>query len=970
MIRLLALLALMLPAAAAAETDLRDGVPLPNGQRITPTAAPGAIFQPLNPNLSGLPDFLAGGAVAVALSPDQRTLLILTSGFNRVFDAAGAIVPDQSRDYVFVYDVSRGVPRKQQVLPIANAFLGLAWAPDGNRFYVSGGVDDLIRRFDRTPDGFVERGPIPLGHAAGLGLGVKPEAAGLAVSPDGHQLLVANYESDSVSLVDLDKGAVAAERDLRPGRVDPKDRGKAGGEYPVAVAWAGGKAYVASQRDRELAVLTIGAASITVAGRIPTHGQPVHLLPSRDGKRLFAALDNSDTVIAIDTASDRVLAEIPAVGPDSVLLNPAGLKGANPNFLAQSDDGQTLFVSLGGLNAVAVMQLGPEITGAITGAPSPPPADDDDAPLTPITSASRVIGLIPTGWYPNAVAVGADGRRLYAVNGKSPAGPDPEACRTTTATAGPSATACAAQGEYVLQLEHAGFLSMPMPNAATLARLTRQVARNDNFPSARPAAGRDERMAFLYRRIRHVIYIVKENRTYDQVLGDLAIGNGDPELALLPEAITPNHHALARSFATLDNFYDSGATSNTGWNWSTAARTTDFTEKTAPVNYAQRGLSYDWEGTNRNVNVGIGDPAARTAANPLTPDDPDLLPGTADVAAPDSAAGEAGAGYLWDAALRAGLSLRNYGFYGDLSRYDPKHPAAIPLDRDPHASARPVFFPTKAALAGHSDPFFRGYDQSFPDYWRVQEWRREFAEQTAADTVPALTLLRLPHDHFGNFAAAIDRVNTVETEMADNDYAVGLVIEAVAHSPVADSTLVFVVEDDAQNGADHVDAHRSLALVAGPYVRHRALVSERYTTVSVLRTIEAVLGLEPLGLNDGLADPMAELFDPAQARWTYTALVPEVLRSTDLPLPARRADIDGPPACRDLRLRSAGYWTWAMRGQYFGIEDKLDVGRFNRALWIGRKGAQARLPDRDGIDRRDGRDTLLAAFRGRHGCPG
>ena len=502
-----------------------------------------------------------------------------------------------------------------------------------------------------------------------------------------------------------------------------------------------------------------------------------------------------------------------------------------------------------------------------------------------------------------------------------------------------------------------------MPTQAELAGLTRQVARNDNFPGTADISERDRVMAGLRTKIRHVIYVIKENRTYDQLLGDLKAGNGDPSLAQFPRAITPNHHALAEGFVTLDNFYDAGAVSPTGWNWSTSGRATDMTEKTVPVSYAGRGLSYDWEGSNRNVNVGLPTLAERRARDPRMPNDPDMLAGTADVAAPDAAGGEPGAGYLWDLALRAHLTIRNYGFYGDFALNN------TPLDPEPFAHKVVMFSATKLELDAHSDRYFRGFDMRYADLWRMREWRREFAIADAAGAVPSLTLMRLPHDHTGDFAKAQDKVNTAETQMADNDYALGLLAETVAKSRVADSTLIFVLEDDAQNGPDHVDAHRSPAFVIGPYVKQRQVVSTHATTVSMLRTIEEVLGLPPMGLNDGLSEPMTDVFDLAQTNWSYRAIVPEVLRQTDLPLPAREASLSGPAMCQKDRLRDAAYWASVTQGQDFSQEDHLDVEAFNHALWTGRMGWWASYPDRDGVDRRVDRDRMMAAWRARHGCP-
>jgi hypothetical protein len=425
--------------------------------------------------------------------------------------------------------------------------------------------------------------------------------------------------------------------------------------------------------------------------------------------------------------------------------------------------------------------------------------------------------------------------------------------------------------------------------------------------------------------------------------------------------MTPNQHALARQFVTLDHLFASGESSNTGWNWTTAGRTTDFTEHEAPVNYAKRGLQYDQEGPNRNVNVGIANHAARKAANALTPDDDDVLAGGADVAAPDGPDGEEGQGYLWDAAIRKGLSLRNYGFFGDLVRYDEQAPNRIPLERDPYAKHLQVFFSAKAALAKVTDPYFRGFDQAFPDYWRVQEWKREFRGYATKGTLPNLTLLRLPHDHTGAFGKGLDKVDTVEAEQADNDYAVGLVVQEVAQSPFAKDTLVFVIEDDAQDGPDHVSSRRTLAQVAGPYVRQHAVVSRPYTTVNFLRTIEDVLGLQPMSMNDSLARPMTELFDLKQAAWSYTAQVPAVLRTTALPLPARTAAAEVEDAGLCHAPRSAAYWAKAMAGLNFAVEDHLDTARYNQALWTGMTGQAGAPPQATGEDLSGDRVQRLAA---------
>jgi DNA-binding beta-propeller fold protein YncE len=243
-----------------------------------------------------------------------------------------------------------------------------------------------------------------------------------------------------------------------------------------------------------------------------------------------------------------------------------------------------------------------------------------------------------------------------------------------------------------------------------------------------------------------------------------------------------------------------------------------------------------------------------------------------------------------------------------------------------------VFHPANESLQPYSDPYFADTYFGYPDFWRMQEWKREFAEFASKGKAPNLMLVALSNDHFGNFDRAIDGVNTPDTQMADNDYALGQLIEAVARSRFAQDTLIISIEDDACDGPDHVDAHRSIALFAGPYVRQHALVSKRYTTVSIVKTIEEILGLDPIGLNDALAAPMSDVFDPDQTIWTYNAIVPDVLRSTQLPLPPTNH------ASSEMPKHSAVYWTKVMAGEDFSGLDRIEPVSFNRALWRGLKG--------------------------------
>lgn len=932
------------PGQLHALPALESRAVLPTGMTITPMAAQGSFYTPLNPGLEDFPDYVAGQPVTTAMSPDGATLLVLTSGFNQMTDASGKKIKRDSNEYVFVFDVSQGKPRKLQVLEVPNTFDGIAWNPSGNEFYVAGGVDDDVHVFAKQNGKWTEAGPaIKLGHKHGLGIDVKPEAAGIGVTADGKKLLVANFENDSVSVVDVAARKRIAELDLRPGKSDPKKTGVAGGEFPFwVVAKGNDTAYVSSPRDRQIVVLDISGEP-KVTKRIAVPGEPGKMIMNPAQSILYAALPSDDMVAAI---SDHFLGVVGiyTTAPRTIFANSHTLTGSNPNGLALSPDEKELYVTNGGANSIAVIKLVPAIFGDRTSAPP----------------QNAVTGLIPTGWYPSAVSVSKDGKMLYVLDTKSVPGPNPDGCRNTTSIKRGGLDNCYAQNEYILQLNKGGFETIPMPRAEELASLTKQVAENDHYVSDAQRAANEKTMAFLHAHIKHVIYIIKENRTYDQVLGDLPEGNGDPKLAVLGRAISPNHHQIAQQFVDLDNFYCSGDVSGEGWNWSTAARATDVVENTYPVNYAERGLTYDYEGENRNINVGIASPSARRKDNPETPDDDNLLPGTNDVDAPDGPGGEAGTGYLWDAALRAKLSLRNYGFFLEGGRYfgASGEKGVIGLIRDPFKTKTRVAFPDKAALMNVTDPYFRGFDLKFPDYWRYMEWKREFDGYVASGKMPNLELVRLGRDHFGDFAGAIDGTGTVEAEMGDNDYAIAKLIENVAQSPFANSTVVFIVEDDAQNGPDHVDAHRSPALIAGAYVKQGAVVSTHYTTVNVLRTIEDLLGMKPMGINDDVIEPMADVFTTEQKPWTYTAVLPEVLRNTKLPVGNAAGTLQSGAYAKPRH--DAAYWAAKTKGMDFSVEDRVDPAKFNRIVWYGLVGDDAPYPaERSGTDLRENRKELL-----------
>lgn len=940
---------------------------LPTGQFITPLAAPGSTIHVLSTGLRADGDADASQAVKTALSPDGKLLLIVTSGWNRdnrlpdgtsitypgIDPVTGAAAGQTTMaEWVFVYSVERdGSVTKKQQLNLPNTYSGLTWGPDATRFYVSGGANDRVYVYRRSGDSFVPDTPfVLLGHNSdqtapistpdgNIFKGTRAAAvvpqilssavvAGLAVSRDGKTLVAANFENDSVSIVDTATRSVTREvRFTVPGATTPL------GEFPYDVAIVSNPdgsartAYVTSQRDDQVMAVDVRTGSFAA---IAVGGQPNRMALTRDQKQLYVVNGNTDSISVIDTGSHKVTR--------TISLSRAGerFKGSNPNSAALGPDERTLYVTLGAENAVAVVDL---VRGT-------------------------TLGRIPTGWYPTSVSVHPDGKRLYVCTFKSNAGPNPQ-----NTVANPTHL-----NGRSWPLEKAQLHTFPVPGRETLERLSEQVDRNNGIPTHRDRDGDDDDddrgrrhverpgdralMEFLHRRIKHVIYIVKENKTFDQVLGDLPRGNRDPSLTLYPNAVTPNHHGLALTFGLLDNFYSVGEVSGTGWNWSTYGNTTDYDEKTIAVNYGNGGTSYDAEGTNRLIGIGV--PSSASTLSPFTVRLPrlldptggsDILPGPKNVNAPDGAddldPGAIG-GYLWDSALRAGKTVRNFGFFvdgayyvstgGDPTRPDPRVPTYIPVSPTPFQAKLPQAVPLVAALHDRTDLFFRGFDQNNADTYLYNEWVRD----VTANGLAELTLLRLPHDHFGNFATALAGLGTPSLQIADNDYAIGKVVEFISHSRYWRDTAIFILEDDAQNGGDHVDSHRSFVYAISAYARRGKTISTLYTTVNVLRTMEDLLGIGHLNIRDDNSDPMSDVFSRNPDFTPYTAIIPGSLCAPPvdpnlIPECSMASRVKTAPV---VERHDRTWWAEKTAGFDFSSEDKIDADAFNRVLWDGIRGAQ------------------------------
>jgi hypothetical protein len=921
-------------AALLAVTSFAFAQILPTGATITPTAAPGSVFAPLTASLPDFPTYTPDGAETTAVSPDGNTLLILTSGYNLMVDSSGNYTGTDSGEFVFVYDISTpSTPVPTQVVQMLNfdeTFDGIVWAPNGSAFYVGGGGNDDVHTFTLQGGQWAELGtPINLKHYCDLmceETEVGPTAAILGITPDGNTLFVANHETDSITSVNLAQGAVLQEYDLRPGIINPQQTGVPGGEFPYGIAVAtnqnGSTVYVSSVRDREIDVLSFGNGVLTLTSRIPVAGNPERMILNAAQTELFVVAANSDELIIINTATNKVQSSVNASAPTGVLGNGKNVpKGANPNSVTLSPDESTAYVTDGGTNAVSVISL----TGK-----------------TP-----AVVGLIPTGWYPNSVSVSPDGSTLYVANSKSVEAANPMNCRyINNDPGGGFGSGCqgvntqdGSANQYAWQNEYSGFLTLPVPNSVQLSQLTGQVAQNNGF-NFQLSQQDIATMTFLHQHIQHIIYIVKENRTFDQILGDLTNGaNADPAYTQFPASVTPNFHNFANQFVTFDNFDDSSMVSMDGWQWSTAARAHDINEKCVTVNYGKGGCNYDSEGTARNVDVAITGVAARQVEQPIYPTDPNLLPGNANEVEADGPTGEEGAGYIWDAVLKAHGTVRDYGFYTDLGALDIREDLGLisPTLAYPCSTKPPtqVEWSAKKELLKLTDPCFWPFDQSYPDFFRFMEWQREFNQQVKANKFPTLTLLRYDHDHFGNFGTASFGVNTPEYQMADDDYAVGLTADVIAHSPYANNTLIFVIEDDPQDGADHVSGDRSLAFIVGPYVAQGAVVSNPYSTVSMLRTIEEILGVSQLSVHDAGVSPMTAAFNTSQASWTYEAIPSQYLYNTQLPILNKyvqnRSALPQP-------THDAAWWEAQTKGMDFRQEDRVPTEQFNRIIWKGLMG--------------------------------
>ena len=709
-------------------------------------------------------------------------------------------------------------------------FVGVEFTSN-RTLYASAGTNNKIRVYSTADGTLTERDPIRIG----------PEdeqifPAGLTVSPDGARLYVATNLNNAVAVVDLCREEV-----IESISVGNKP-------YTVELFRNGKKAYVSNWGADTLSV--IDTDDLEVTETIQVGGRPNDVLRSPTRSHVYTSSGNADTVSVIDTRSDEVV--------ETIDLEPYedAPTGSMPNALATDPNGETLYVANAGNNDVAVVDIGAGGCG-----------DDTTA---------EIAGLIPTAWFPSALTVTNDGHDLFVANMKGlGAGPNPN---------GPNPAKDKQDVQYIGNMISGTLSKVPVPDAKQLGTYTEQVVDNNGFnemTSELVHSAEDVASRPIPRRvgdpspINHVIYIIKENRTYDQVLGDIEEGNGDPSLTLFGPESAPNQHALAKEFALLDNFYVDAEVSADGHNWSVGAIANDYTQKTWPSNYGGRGRNYDFE------NGGATRPQG---------------------------------GYLWNMAAASDVSYRSYGEfanneYNDDGSFD-------------HAE------PSVSGLEGHVDHDYPSFDLDIKDIGRYGAWLKEFRayEDDSNDLeLPELTILRFPSDHT---AGTTPGMPTPQAMMADNDLAVGKLVETVTNSSYWEDTAIFITEDDAQNGPDHVDAHRSMTLVASPYTRQGVVDSTFYSTVSILRTIELILGMPPLTQFDARATPMINTFigdnEEPDLDYSYEAQVPE--QSLD---EKNTENSPGAQASKNLDL---------------GTEDEANMQEFNRIIWHAVKGADVPMP--------------------------
>jgi YVTN family beta-propeller protein len=776
-------------AAQSVTPTSRDRTLLPNGWYLTPAgqSVPLSSDLPLN----------------MALAPDGVHLAITNNGNGR-----------QTIDLV-------NLQKKQLVgsVTIGKAWLGLTFARKHPYLYASGGNDDIIIRYRLTGDRLLNMDTLTLGRPWPA---EKISPTGLTLDEAHARLYVVTKEDEALYVCDtktmkvlsrVSLGAEAYTCILNP--ISP--------ELYIS-AWGGRKVWIYDTKNDAL------------QDSVATGDHPTDMAINAKGRWLYVANANSNSVSVIDLQSRRVTETLhTALSPDAPI-------GSTTNSVCLSPDAKTLYIANADNNYLAVFDV------------SDP-------------GHSHSLGFIPVGWYPTCVRT--HGRQILVTNGKglssmpNPLEPQPGQRRNTKGYKKSGDN----KDQYIGSMLKGALSVIPVPTSQTLAVYTRQVYDNTPYSAQREQQAPGEsgnpipRIAGQPSPIKYVFYVLKENRTYDQVLGDMPQGNGDTSLCLFGRQVTPNAHALAATFVLLDNFYVDAEVSADGHNWSMAGYATDFVEKNWPSNYSGRGGNYDFDGS-------------RPVANPTK-------------------------GFIWNYCQRAGVSFRNYGEFED------NGPPTLDLLKTADHYCRP----------------YTGWNLDTQDIRRESIFEHDFDSLLQAGAVPHFSTIYLPNDHTSGLARG---AYSPVAHIADNDLALGRLVDHISHSAIWSQSAIFVLEDDAQDGPDHVDAHRSPAFVISPYIRRNAVNHTMYSTTSVLRTMELILNLPPMSQYDAAATPMYGCFDARPDTTAFNAV----------------------PAGIDINTRNTASTASALLSARFDLTraDAVPDALLNEVIWKSVKGENSPVP--------------------------
>lgn len=761
-------------------------ISLPNGWNLTPVG-------------KSLP--LGDLPLNIAVSNSKKRIAVTNNG--------------QSIQSIQLIDAEKDKLLSTVIIPAS--WYGLKFSGNDHFLYASGGNDNRILQFAIKNDKLILTDSILLGKK----WPEKISPAGLELDDVKKILYVVTKENNSLYLVDLITKKITGKIPL-PGE-----------GYSCLLSPDKKILYISCWGCDQVLFFDVKTQIFT---SLKVGDNPNELCLTRNGRYLFVANANDNTVSVIDTQIPRVIETLDAA------LYPKAPAGSTSNGLALSEDEKTLYIANADNNCLAVFDVS-----------------------RPGFSKSK--GFIPTGWYPTQVKV--IGKKIFVANGKgftslaNPYGPNPLRKKEEVIYQQGDKNK-PIEVQYIGGLFKGTLSILQTPSPGQLATYSQAVYRNTPFNKEKEKSSRGEPGNPIPMNvgdpspIRYVFYIIKENRTYDQVLGDVKEGNGDPSLVLFGENITPNLHKLAKEFVLLDNFYCDGEVSADGHSWSMGAYATDFLEKTWPTSYGGRGGSYSGEGM-------------RTVANNKL--------------------------YIWDQCREKNISYRTYGEFTDAKT------ASIPV------------------LQNHFCPYYAGWDMSVKDTTRFYSWKREFDSLLAKHAVPRFNTLRMGNDHTEGLQL---KKPTPFAHVADNDWAVGLFVEYLSKSPIWKESAVFIVEDDAQNGADHVDAHRTTAYVAGGFVKRHFVDHTLYSTSSMLRTMELILGLQPMSQYDAAAEPMWRCFASR----------------------AEETGFESVPALIDLNEKNVVINKWQQKSEQFDFskEDAVPDGEFSEVIWHAVKGEKIPYP--------------------------